>query len=420
MGVSEYKWLFLDLNSYFASAEQQDKPELRGKPVAVVPMMSDGTCAIAASYAAKAFGIKTGTKIYEAKQRCPDLICVLARHDVYVEYHHRILKEVDQHIPITKVCSIDEMSCRIPVREQNREAAIALATRIKQGILRNVGECLTCSVGIAPNSFLAKVASDRQKPDGLVVFDDATLPDALYKLKLTDLPGISTRMESHLNDRGVRTMRQFMDMAAPQARRVWGSVNGEKMWRRLHGEDIEDAPTQKSSIGHSRVLDSSLKAPDKAWDMARKLTLKAAGRLRTEDFFATLFDLSVRSLDGRDWQKHMKISPGQDNFAFLKALDTLWSRMLVDLKPDKILKVSVSMSGLCRRQEITPDLFDHASQAAQKLQRDNSALTGVMDQLNRRYGADTVQLGIMPKTSSGHVGTKIAFGRIPDAEEFLQ
>ena len=97
--VSELRWLFLDLNSYFASVEQQENPALRGKPVAVVPMMADSTCAIAASYEAKAYGVKTGTPVYEAKKMCPGLKLVLARHDVYVDYHHRIFEEVIKHTP---------------------------------------------------------------------------------------------------------------------------------------------------------------------------------------------------------------------------------------------------------------------------------------------------------------------------------
>src|SRR4051812_17537034 len=105
--TSVYRWLYIDFNSYFASVEQQLDPSLRGKPVAVVAVETDSTCAIAASYEAKAYGVKTGTPVHEAKKMCPGLICVLARHEKYVEYHHRILKEVDRHIPITMVCSID-------------------------------------------------------------------------------------------------------------------------------------------------------------------------------------------------------------------------------------------------------------------------------------------------------------------------
>jgi DNA polymerase-4 len=113
-------WLFFDLNSYFASVEQQENPALMGRPVAVVPMMTDSTCAIAASYEAKRYGIITGTKIYEAKQMCPDLVCVLARHDVYVDYHHRILEELENHIHISKVCSIDEAACRLIGAEREK------------------------------------------------------------------------------------------------------------------------------------------------------------------------------------------------------------------------------------------------------------------------------------------------------------
>src|ERR1700723_838578 len=120
MAVSNYpipalslRWLYVDFNSYFASVEQQMRPELRGKPIAVVPVETDSTCAIAASYEAKAFGVKTGTMIYAAKKMCPGLICVMAGHEHYVEFHERILDEIDHLIPVTAVCSIDEMACSL-------------------------------------------------------------------------------------------------------------------------------------------------------------------------------------------------------------------------------------------------------------------------------------------------------------------
>src|SRR5476651_2474819 len=100
---------------------------LRGKPVAVVPVMTDATSAIAASYEAKAFGIKTGTPIWEAKKKCPALICVLAQHEKYVEYHHRIIDEVNNHIPVTAVCSIDEVACWLMDNEVAPERATEIA-----------------------------------------------------------------------------------------------------------------------------------------------------------------------------------------------------------------------------------------------------------------------------------------------------
>ncbi|MBL8640302.1 MAG: hypothetical protein JNK24_08120 [Alphaproteobacteria bacterium] len=187
-----YQWLFLDLNSYFASVEQQDHPALRGKPIIVTPSPSEYTCAIAASYEAKKFGIKTGTKIMDAKRLCPQLICVPARHDVYVRYHHRIIEEAAKHVPIFKICSIDEFSSKLPARFHSREKIIQLAAQLKSALHHAIGPAIHCSIGVSSNSFLAKIASDMQKPNGLVMLDHSNVPARLFDLRLTDLPGISS------------------------------------------------------------------------------------------------------------------------------------------------------------------------------------------------------------------------------------
>ena len=161
------QWLFLDLNAFFASCEQQENPALRGQPVIVVQVLTDSAVAIAASYAAKAFGIKTGTLLREARRLCPDVVPVRANHRLYSEYHERILKAVDTCLPVEKVCSIDEMACKLIGTERQVEAARELALKVKRALREQVGECLTCSIGIAPNVFLGKVGSDLQKPDGL-------------------------------------------------------------------------------------------------------------------------------------------------------------------------------------------------------------------------------------------------------------
>lgn len=214
------QWLFFDLNSYFASVEQQDRPELRHRPIAIVPSDTDYTCAIAASYEAKAYGIKTGTKILEAKKLCPDLKCVLARHHVYVEYHKRIFAEVENHIPITKICSIDEAACKLLKNEQSPAQAIAIAQRIKAGLRRNIGEHIKCSIGIAPNMFLAKTATDIKKPDGLTVLEPDTYKAQLFKLALLDLCGIGANIERRLNRAGIKTVEQFWNITPKHARKI--------------------------------------------------------------------------------------------------------------------------------------------------------------------------------------------------------
>ena len=161
-------WLFVDMNSYFASVEQQVRPELRGQPTVVVTVDVDSTVCIAASYEAKAYGISTGTQLGEARRKCPELRVVEARHEIYIEYHNKIKQAVEEQcLHISRIVSVDEMECRLMGRERELENAQALARRVKQAI-RGVGDTLRCSIGLAPNRFLAKVGSNMKKPDGLV------------------------------------------------------------------------------------------------------------------------------------------------------------------------------------------------------------------------------------------------------------
>jgi DNA polymerase-4 len=158
---SQLNWLFVDLNSYFASVEQDARPELRGCPIAVVPMMADTTVCIAASYEAKAHGVRTGTTVGDAKRMCPGLVLVEARHELYVEYHHRIVEAVESCLPVTAVLSIDEMACRLMGRERPLLAAMDLGRQVKARIRERVGPMLRSSVGLATNRYLAKAIPAR-------------------------------------------------------------------------------------------------------------------------------------------------------------------------------------------------------------------------------------------------------------------
>lgn len=412
--VTEYSWLFLDLNSYFASVEQQRHPALRGKPVAVVPTITDYTCAIAASYEAKAYGIKTGTNIGEAKRMCPQLRCVLAQHNHYVAYHHKIVDEFVSHTPLNKIWSVDEMSSRLPPNKRTPEAASALAERIRQGIWKNVGEYINCSIGVASNSFLAKVATDMKKPNGFVILDQSNLRDRLCALDLTDLPGINTRMEERLRKAGVTTVAQLWDISPKHARMIWGGVGGERFWYNLHGYHIPDQETSPGMIGHSRILDPELRHPDKARQVARRLTVKAAARLRRKEFFATRLYLSARIDDTQKWSGEMQLHPVQDSFTFLRHMEDMWAIMLQETRPCRVKKIAVTMHGLKKASEISLDMFHTETRQSKR----NEALSRAMDRLNEKYGAETLQLGVSPQTSAGYLGTKIAFSRVPEMAEF--
>ena len=398
------RWLFFDLNSYFASVEQQDNPGLRGKPIAVVPSMTDATCAIAASYEAKAYGIKTGTKIYDAKKMCPDLICVPARHDVYVAYHERIFDEVERHLPVEKRCSIDEGACRLMHNEREPDQAIAIARQIKQGLADNIGPAIRCSIGIAQNMFLAKVASDMQKLDGLIVLPPNDYKDRLFAMELRDFCGIGANMERRLNRAGIHTVAQLWHAEPKHVRKIWGSVAGEVFWYRLHGHDIADKPTQKRVVGHSRVLDPALRQSDKAYLIAKQLTVKACTRLRRYNLYARRFSVSVRTAGhkyarGLNWANETSFAASQDNFVVLEALGRFWEQMQQDTHKAALLKVSVTLHDLYQPQDTTIDLFESPEHSHRK--NHDIRLSRAMDALNKRFGAQTVTLGLYPKTAAG-------------------
>lgn len=417
----ELNWLYVDFDSFFASVEQQLNPEFRGKPIAVVPTDTDATCAIAASYEAKAYGIKTGTMIYEAKKICPDLICVQADHAHYTEFHESIVEVVDSVIPVTKVCSIDEMACKLMSNENSLESVTALAHRIKCAVADNIGEYVRCSIGIAPNKYLSKIASDMDKPNGLTILQAGKIKERLLTLELKKLSGIGRQVEARLNRAGIYKMDQLLNLEPKHMRKIWGSLWGEKMYYYLRGYDLPDAETNKSSIGHSHVLAPEMRPPTKAWIIAKRLTNKATARLRRSGYYAEAFSLSVRTEDEQKFKTEIVCKASQDSFSFLNILENMWQELLPSFRNKRVKKISVNLSRLTKENQVQQDLFDFTpkqenSQEKQKCEK----LSGAIDVLNQKFGKDTISLGLAPNQGKSFTGTKIAFSRIPEMEEFLE
>ena len=279
------RWLVLDLNSFFASCEQQENPELRGKPVIVVPTMAETTCAIAASYPAKAFGIKTGTLVHEARRLCPDVQLVQAHHKLYVEYHHRILAAIDRHIPVEEVMSIDEVACRLDKVQQDPAVAQKLAQSIKREIQSQVGECLTSSIGISANKLLAKMASNMQKPDGLVILPIENAAWRHPSLEDAGHPGHRPQHGRTPARAGITDIATLWNTDAARLRMIWGGVAGAKMHELLHGADIASPKTERSSISHQHVLAPEDRSIEGAAPIMRQLLVRAAQRLRDDGFY---------------------------------------------------------------------------------------------------------------------------------------
>ena len=237
----------------------------------VAPVMTDSTSAIAASYEAKAFGIQTGTPIWEARKRCESLEVVQARPKVYVEVHHQIKAAVESCIPIDSVLSIDEVACKLDRVQVQPEVAKRLALNIKAAIRERVGDQLRCSIGIAATRLLAKLACDMQKPDGLVVLPPHKMPAPILQLELQDISGIGPNMLARLHRAGIYDMHQLWAADADRLKRIWGGINGLRFHASLHGISVAEAKTKSRSMSHQHVL-----APEQ-----RSMTARYSCRPRT-------------------------------------------------------------------------------------------------------------------------------------------
>ena len=396
-------WLYLDMNSFFASVEQEMNPSLRGKPVAVVPIKAETTCCIAVSYEGKAFGVKTGTMVREAKQLCPQMTFIVGDHANYVRYHNKIVEAVESCVPIDTVCSIDEIACRLTGCQQDLKVAEALAVKIKATIKADVGSSLRCSIGLAPSRYLAKIAGDMKKPDGFTIIRPCDLTHLLYQLKLRDLPGVGARMESRLNAKDITSVEKLYSLSPKEMHQAWGSICGEEMWHLLRGEDLPAKLTAKKSIGHSHVLPPELRSNQGALRILTKLTDKAASRLRQEGFYASCVQIYVRVIGQNAWKAHCNLLETQDTLAFINAVRTLWQ----GLPSGSIIAVGVVLMGLVPKALHTPLLYENQ----QRIQ-----LIRTLDQLNAKYGKDALHYGATHE-SEGLVPLRIAFTRIPDMNE---
>lgn len=416
-------WLFLDLNSYFASVEQEEDATLRNRPMAVVPVMADTTCCIAASYEAKAFGVKTGTQVAEAKRMCPGIRLVEARHELYVAYHHRVVEAVESCVPVASVRSIDEMACKLIGRERPLLAAMDLGRRIKAAIRSQVGSTLRCSIGLAQNRYLAKMASDMEKPDGLIALTQDMLPDALRGLTLRDLVGIGARMERRLNARGISTIAELLALSPEALRQAWGSVQGERLWHWLRGEDFHDEDLEHpKSIGHQHVLPPEFRTPEGSYAIANKLLHKAAMRLRAQKLWAAGISLAIRfavpknssrgkrysGIPQQAWNEQLRLIECQNSQTLIEGLQKLWSMRPVGAIYDKPFLVSVTLTDLVPDALHTLGLFSNLDG-----ENNRGQLANTMDQLNRKYGTETLYFASMHLARAA-APTRIAFHTIPD------
>jgi DNA polymerase IV len=406
--------LYLDFDGFFASVEQQADKTLRGRPVGVVPF--DGTnrtVVIACSREAKAMGCKGLMMVEDAKRICPDIVLVPQKPDLYTRAHNALMSEIESVLPIDAVKSIDELTCKLD--EKQRLAPEALAQKIKQTLAEHVGPYITCSIGFAANRQLAKIAGKQDKPNGVTIWHPHSLPEPLFKVDLEEIPGIGRNMKLKLNAVGIVDVKGLYLMQPKHMRKVWGNVTGERIWYALHGYDIQAPETNRGMFGHGRVLPPELRTLTKAYEIARLLLVKAARRLRRAGYYCSGLWVWLSIKDGT-WQRSRSMPMVHDDAAILHALREVWTQAMKSLpKGTTIFRVGVTLTNITPATERQMDLLLNDDGERKRWE----AVTKATDTLNSRYGKTIVSVGPWQPPEGGHVGGKIAFTRIPSAEDFM-
>ncbi|GAB3500665.1 DNA polymerase IV [Spirosoma knui] len=308
--------LFVDMNSFFASCEQQDNYWLRGRPVGVCVYTGRQGCVISPSVEAKRRGVKTGMRLDEAMSLCPELVPVETHPSRYREYHVKIINELRTFADDVVPKSIDEAVIDLTNYQQAYPDMRQVALAIKAAIRNKVGDWLRCSIGIAPNVFLAKVASDIQKPDGLTIITPETIDDVLRSLRLTDLPGIGHRMLARLEAGGIYTPLDLRYASPEHLRAVCKSIIGWHWHLRLNfgGEvDLEANDEYKSMSAMRTISAEQRNTPDRLDELLQSLCLTLERRMVQKEVFCQDLSFSCRYHTGKTYNYEVRFpEPKQD------------------------------------------------------------------------------------------------------------
>lgn len=372
------------MNAFFASVEQQADPELRGKAIAVVGG-GGRTVITTSSYEARAKGVKTGMAIWEGKRCCPELIIVIGDNRKYTHTSTKINEIFRDFTPEVEAFSIDESWLDVTHSLSIFGNAVNIAYQIKASIRHSFG--ITCSVGIAPNKLLAKLASDMQKPDGLTVIESGDIERVLERMPIKELCGIGKKMERHLNMMSIYTCGELGRCDEARLTRKFGII-GKRL--KDMGKGIDNSPVIQfgeeddvKSVGHSSTLERDISDPAEIRRFLLQLSEMVGSRARRYNVSGKTIHLYVRYADFfSSWGKQTTLK------SYVNISDEIYKAAVsildtVELEqPVRLL--GVTLSNLKHQAEQLP-LFED--------ERKKLFATQAMDKVNDRYGSMSVTFG---------------------------
>jgi DNA polymerase-4 len=383
--------MHVDLNSCFATVEQQSRPRLRGRPVVIVNRRTEHTSIVTASYEAKALGVKVGMRVRDVKLLAPGLIALESDPAKYRFVYHKmmdIMKSYSAHVTMKSIDEgvIDFHQATAAMRGRSLEA---IGYEIKQRLKDEIGCAMRCNVGIGTNRFLAKTAAGLHKPDGLDIITHENLRATLETLKLTDLTGIAGRNEHRLNAVGIYTPLQFLDANVDTLHKmVFKSVLGDQWHQRLRGWEVDDVSHDMKTVGRQYVLEANNLSRADILQRLHHLCESVGSRLRSQNRVARGVFVYAKTYERGYWhaRKIHELPFFSDSAIYNQA------RLLFASAPQHIKEIGINCYELCDDNDPQLSLF------GDEVAREHR-LIDAMDVINRRYGervihsADTLGTG---------------------------
>lgn len=367
---TEARVLFVDMNSFFARCEQQVNYWLRGRPCGVCVYTGKYGCVISLSTEAKALGIKAGMRLNDVMQACPDFIPIESNPTRYRQYHVKIIAILKQYSEDVVAKSIDEAIINLNNYKLVYPDPVEVAWKIKRDILSKVGDFLECSVGIAPNAFLAKLGSViGKKKNGLQVIDHQNIDQILGTLRLGDLPGIGANMSYRLERCGVNTPLQMRHTPPDRLKAIFKSIDGIYWHYRLNFIETNIASSDYKGMQAMRQISAEKRnTPEYIDQLFMTLCLTLEKRMVRHKFYCKAIAFTASYVDGTRWDDGFTVTiPVQDAISLMRMIRNRIEQFekLTKCEPimnNNISKMRVGITNFVNNGNMLYSLFDDMDQ----------------------------------------------------------
>ena len=380
--------LHVDMDAFYASVEQRDRPELRGQPLIVGGTSNRGVVA-AASYEVRAFGVRSAMPIREALRRCPHAICVRPRMSVYREVSHQVFAIFHEYTPVVEGLSLDEAFLDVTASLALKGDAVTIARRIKDQIRATTQ--LAASVGVAPNKLVAKIASDLEKPDGLTVVTTANLHAVLDPLSVRRLPGLGRKLGERVEAAGIATLGE---LRAASDTLLWPIFGRDSQRMRERAAGIDDRPVMsewdEKSISAEETFFTDLADHTRMQAEVLRLADRASQRMRSQNLAAGCVAVKIRRADFTTFTRQKRFEPSTtDSRTIAKVAVELLTAWLQEQPRSRVRLLGVGVNHLHAADQM--DLF--AAPGAGAGNPASTALDATVDLIRERFGNLAVRRG---------------------------